>query len=161
MPYDPTTPTLVLCRDLAAAVAAAWTPSAPSAVDWDFFRRFGDGEDSATELLGRQVVFFPTRYAWEPGTRGNEDYTHHVTCLVTERYTDQGDPPRDWTAARVDFVHERIVKGLRFRRGGPPAWNPMLLTLGATVEVLDAAKLVGSGKLFYAIVELEFLELVP
>lgn len=163
MPYTATTPTVVLCQQLADAVRAAWAPTAPSAVDWDFMRRYGDASRQGDPpLVGRQVVFFPTGYEWQNGTRENEEYTHQVTCLVAERYADQaGDPPRDWTAARVDFVHDVIVKGLRFTRNGPPAWNRRLYTNGASVEVLDVAKLMSAGKLFFALVELEFLELVP
>jgi hypothetical protein len=161
VPYTVTTPTLKLCEDLAAAVRAAWIPSAPSAVDWDFFRRLGDGEDEKTELLGRQVVFFPTdEYEWETETRAQDRYTHRVSCLITERYQDAGDPPRDWTAERVDWVHDRIVKALRFTRDGPPAWNPFLMTLKGSVQVCELSKLVTSGKLFYALVLIEFLELV-
>jgi len=161
MPYTPTTPTLVLCQQLAAAVKGAWNPAAPSGADWDFFRRYGDGEDPGTELAGRQVVFFPGEdYGWENENRGQERYTHRVSCLVVERYADPGDPPREWIGERVDFVHAQIVQGLRFTRGGPPAWNPMLMTLGANVEVCDRDKLMSGGKLFFALVELEFLELV-
>lgn len=162
MPYTATTPTLVLCKQLADAVRAAWNPTVPSAVDWDFFRRYGDGEDAADELLGRQVLFCPTEdYEWETATRAEDEYAHRVLCLVVERYTDAaGDPPRDWTAARVDFVHDRLVKALRFTRTGPPAWNPKLLTLRGRVQVCDVEKLSTGGKLFFALVHLEFTELV-
>jgi hypothetical protein len=159
--YTPTTPTLALCADLADAVHTAWNPVAPSAVDWDFFRRYGDGEDRLTKLEGRQVVFFPTEdYDWQNENRGRDLYTHRISCLVVERYLDPGDPPRDWTAERVDFVHTRIVKGLRFTRSGSPSWNPLLVTLGGSVQICDLEKLVTGGKLFYSLVALEFEELV-
>ena len=163
MSYSPTTPTLILCQNLATVVQSAWNPTAPSAVAWDYFRRYGDADNvSVAELQGRQVVFFPREYAWENLNRAAEQYTHHVDCLVVERYADAaGDPPRDWTSARVDFVHTSIVKGLRFNRSGPPSFNPALMTIGATVEVADLEKLTMAGKLFFALVQLDFVELVP
>jgi len=162
MPYTPTTPTLSLCAALAAYVQSQANLVAPDVVDWDFFRRFGDADDLAAggATVGRQVIFFPATYEWELENRGQEEYTHHLYCRVAERYPDAGDPPKEWTGARVDWVHSYIVKGLRFARGGPPAFNPFLLTLGASVEVYDADKLVNAGKLFYALVELKFSELV-
>lgn len=160
--YTPTTPTVLLCQRLAEYVRAAWHPIAPSGVDWDFFKRLGDADALASSKLdGRQVLFFPTRYSWEPMDRASNGYDHEVTALVVERYTDgPGDPPRDWTAARVDFVHDRIVKGLRFVQSAPAPWNSNLVSRAGRAEVLDVAKLVGTGRLFYATVELEFTELV-
>jgi hypothetical protein len=158
----PTTPTLILCQQLAAAVNTAWAPVAPSAADWDFWHRWADPDNvSVPAIQGRQILFVPGPYDWANSTRGRDDYTHHITCLVVERYTDAaGDVTRDWTSARVDFVHTYIVKGLRFTRSGPPSWNPYLMTLGATVEVCDVGKLFMGGKLFYAQIDLEFEELV-
>ena len=160
--YTPTTPTLLLCSNLADTVRTNWGTgaSAPSGVDWDFCRRFGDGEDPLARLDGRQVVFFPSEYDWEGADRAEDAYTHHVACLVVERYTDAGDPPRDWVSQRVDFVHTQIVQALRFTRGGPPSWNRFLMTLAATVSVCDVEKLTAGGKLFYALVQLLFRELV-
>lgn len=163
MPYTPTTPTLTLCAALASYVQTQANLVSPDVVDWDFFRRFGDADDLAIggATLGKQVIFFPATYDWELENRGQEEYTHHVYARVVERYAaGAGDPPRDWTGARVDWVHTYIAKGLRFQRGGPPSFNSMLLTLAASVEVYDAEKLIGSGKLFYALVELKFSELV-
>jgi hypothetical protein len=163
VPYTPVTPTVVLCQALAAYVAAQWEPAAPSAVDWDFFRRYGDADQiSVPALQGRQVVFFPAAYDWENATRAEEGYQHHVQAVVVERYTDAaGDPPRDWTSARVDFVYGQLIKGLRFNRSGPAPFNPALVTLRGHVEVLDVDKLMASGKLFFALAHLEFFELVP
>lgn len=167
MPYTPTTPTVVLCEQLAAAVLAAWQassspPGASDGVDWDFFRRYADADQvGAAQLVGRQVVFFPPGYDWRSADRAEDEYTHHVLCLVVERYTAAaGDPPKLWTAERVDFVHDRIVKGLRFTRGGPPSWNRFLLTDAASVQTCDVQKLVSGGRLFYSLTELEFTEYV-
>lgn len=161
--YTPTTPTVLLCQKLADYVRDAWNPSAPDGVDWDFFRRWSSDHDAlaAERLDGRQVVFFPTRYAWDPIDRASNGYTHEVTALVVERYVDgAGDPPREWTAERVDFVHTRIVAGLRFLQTAPAPWNADLVSRPGAAEVLDVSKLTGSGRLFYATVELEFLERV-
>lgn len=161
--YTPTTPTVDLCVDLAAAVLAAWTgKGANDGVDWDFFKRYADADEvGAAKLVGRQVVFFPTGYDWQSATRAEDEYTHRVSCLVTERYTDAaGDVPKLWTAERVDFVHTYIVKGLRFTRTGPPSWNRKLMTLGASVQVCDVEKLITGGRLFYSLTELVFTELV-
>lgn len=162
MPYTPTAPTLVLCQALADAVAGAWAPVAPSAVGWDFFKRYADADElGAARLDGRQVVFFPADYEKAGATRAEDSYTHRVQCLVVERYGDGGgDPPRDWTAARVDFVHARIVQGLWFTRARP-GFNPKLLTLSADVQVLDVERLTGGGRLFYSLTELVFEELIP
>lgn len=160
MPYTPTTPTIVLCDGLVSALEAAWSPVAPSGVERAYFVRLGDGEDGSTRLDGRRVVVFPTRYGLQAETRGEDGYTHEVTVLAAERYPDAGDPTRDWLDERVDWVHEQVVKGFDFGRDGPPAWNPMLYTLSADVQVLDLEKLLGGGKLFYAVVEFQFLELV-
>lgn len=162
MPYSGPTPTLTLCEQLAGEVRAAWGPTGDDAVDWAFFVRWGDADgQGAPPLAGRQVRLFPTRYDREAGTRENNEHTHEVTCLVAERYTGPaGDPSKEWVAERVDFVTQRIVNGLWFVQDGAPPWNPRLTTLGVSVEVLDVAKLVGSGRLFYAVVELRFFELV-
>ena len=161
-----TTPTVALCDNLAAAVSAAWTPVAPDGVSRAYFFRAGDSDGvSVPALTGRQVVFFPTRYEWENETRARDRYTHHVGCMIAERYGDgtpatASDPPQSWIDARVDFVHARIVQGLRYTRTGPPSFNPFLMTLGAAVEVLDVKKLLTGGRLFFCLVELEFEELV-
>lgn len=163
MPYTPTTPTLLLCQGLAAAVSAAWNPQSPDAVDWAYFVRYADADPIAVPTLtGRQVRFFPASYDREPETRALNRYAHHVQCLVVERYTDAaGDVPRDWVSARVDFVHAQIVKALWFgEQNGPATWNPFLQTLGSSVTVYDPEKLVSGSRLFYAMVELEFSELV-
>jgi hypothetical protein len=107
------------------------------------------------------VVFFPTEYEWEGATRAEDEYTHRVACLVVERYADAaGDAPKLWTAERVDFVHDQIVKALRFTRGGPAELEPEAPDPRRAVEVCDVEKLMTGGKLFYSLVELEFVELV-
>ena len=156
MPYTPTTPTLTLCDQLAAALAAAWGPVAPDGVERCYFKRIPD--EGAARLLGRQVYLFPTDYDNGPADRGEDEYTHRVTALVVERYPDAGDPPTEWTDERVDFVFESIVQGLDFSHDGPPSWNPKLLTLSADVRVCDVERLT-TQKLFHSSVELVFLEI--
>ncbi len=163
MPYVPTTPTVLLCSQLATVVQSAWSPTdGASGAGWDFFRRYGDADNvSVPALAGRQVVFFPHGYEWENAVRAGEWYTHHVQCLVAERYTAAaGDPPASWTGARVDFVHQYIVQGLRYTKAGPAPFNPLLWSLKTTVQVVDLEKLIGGGRLFYALIDLEFQELV-
>src|SRR5579872_1669673 len=149
---EPLTPTLKLCSDLTTFVTTNWKPSSPDAVNWGYFTRFGDADDPNTNVIGRQVEFFSAEdYEWETATREHDNFTHHVSCLVVERYTDAGDPPRDWWQDRVDFVYTQIVAGLRFTRNGPAPFNPMLMTLKGKVQVCDLEKLLVS-KLFYALV---------
>lgn len=162
MPYDPTMPTVVLCRQLAAAVQSAWGPTTPSAADWDFYRRYADADAVGSERLeGRQVVFFPDAYDKASENRGEDVYTHKVQCLVVERYADAaGDPPKLWTAERVDFVHDRIVQGLWFTRDRAP-WNRNLTSVSASVQVCDVSKLMSGGKLFFCLLELVYDEIIP
>lgn len=158
-----TTPTLVLCQQLATYVAAAWAPTGADAVDWDFFRRWGDGQDALKNLVGRQVVFFPAEegYDLEAENRAEDAYRHRVSVLVGERYTAAaGDAPRAWTAARVDFVHTQLVQGLWFRRARP-SFNPKLMTESISVpRMYDREALTTANKLFTSQVDLVFLELI-
>ena len=154
----PTTPTLILCEQLAAALEAAWEPVAPSAVAWHYFRRLGDAEEGEHRVRGRQVIIYPTGYDSAPETRGEDRYTHNVTVHVVERFPDADDPPRDWITERVDFVYDRIVQGFDFGRQ-PPAWNPKLVTESSVVTVCDVNRLLGAGNLFVSVVELTFSEL--
>lgn len=156
MPYTPTTPTLTLCDDLVAALAAAWSPAEPSGVERAYFKRVTD--EGLRKLVGRRVYLFPTAYDNAPADRGEDQYTHRVTALTLERYEDPGDPPTEWTDERVDFVHTRIVEGLDYSHDGPPSWNRKLLTLSADVEVCDVERLT-TQRLFMAAVELVFLEI--
>lgn len=154
-----TTPTLLVAELLAAAVQAAWNPTAPDAVAWDFFRRWSDLDKAASDtLLGRQVVFFPSDYGKQSEDRGEDRYTHRITALVVERYTGAGDPTRAWTAERVDFVHERIVKGLWYTRDRAAA-NRNLMSVSADAAVCDTDKLTGANKLFAAEVQLVYDEI--
>jgi hypothetical protein len=106
VPYTPTSPTVVLCQNLASAVQTAWGPTAPSAADWDFFKRYGDADEvAAAALVGRQVVFFPSEYAWDGATRAEDEYTHSSrawwssgtpTPPATRRSC---GPPSGWTSS--------------------------------------------------------------
>jgi len=162
VPYTPTSPTVVLCQQLAAAVQAAWNPAPPSGADWDFFRRYADADEvGSARLQGRQVVFFPESYDRASENRGEDLYGHKVQCLTVERYADSpGDPPRLWTAERCDFVHDRIIDGLWFTRVRP-TWNPNLVSVSAAVQVLDVSKLMSGGKLFFCLAELVYDEIIP
>jgi hypothetical protein len=161
VPYAATTPSLVLCANLAAYVQAQWGPTSPDGVSWDKFTRFAGPDDPNLKLVGRQVEFYPTQdYEWQPLTRKESLYTHRVSCLVVERYIAAGDVTRDWWAQRVDFVHDQVVTGLRFNAHGPAPFNAALKTLRGRVEVCDLEKLLSRNKLFYAYVELDFEEVV-
>lgn len=152
MPYTPTTPTLTLCDDLVDAINAAWTPSDPDAVERRYLERIDlDG------LRGRRVFFFPAGYDNRPATRGHDDYTHRITCLVVEKYPDAGDPPREWIDERVDFVHTQVVQGLDFSRA-PPSFNRQVLTLSADVPAVYDAEMLTTKKQFWCAVELVFVE---
>lgn len=152
------TPTLLLCDDLVSALQNDWAPTGNDGVERHYFKRFGDGDDTALKLQGRRVVIFPTGYENSPADRGEDDYTHRVSVLTVERYTDAGDPTRDWIDERVDFVFTRVVQGFNWG-SAPPDWNKKLLTVSAEVQLCDVEKLVGGGKLFFALVDLVFSEL--
>lgn len=154
----PTTPTLVLCNDLVAALVAAWEPTGSDGAERAYFKRIADAGGGAHELLGRRVVIYPSDYSLDGATRGEDEITHTVTADVFERYAGDGDPPTEWTDERVDFVWTRIVKGFDFGNDGPPAWNPKLVTRSVDVSVCDVNRLVGSGSLFFSRVELVFAE---
>jgi hypothetical protein len=156
VPYTPTSPTVVLCQNLASAVQTAWGPTAPSAADWDFFKRYGDADEVGGRARRPAGGVLPERVRVGRRDPGRGRVHALVACLVVERYADAaGDAPKLWTAERVDFVHDEIVKALRFTRSGPPSWNKKLTTLGARVQVCDVEKLVTGGKLFYRLVELD------
>ncbi|MDY3555306.1 hypothetical protein R5W24_004447 [Gemmata sp. JC717] len=155
----PSTPTLTLCEQLVAALAAAWQPEAPSGVEWAFYKRFGDPESGFEDTSGRQVVIYPVNYDNGPETRGEDRFTHNITVHVAERYTgNEAEPPRDWVTERVDFVYDWIVQGFDYGREAPD-WNPNLTTLSSAVTVCDVTKLLASGNLFFSVVELTFSEL--
>lgn len=153
----PVTPTLVLCDDLVAALVAAWNPVAPDGAEREYFKRVGDPGNAEAKLTGRQAYVFPTRYAFEPQQQGEDGITHEVSVLVVERYTDAGDPPKEWTDERVDFVYQQIVQGFNYSRTRP-SWNRKLVRHSADVEVCDVQKLATGGKLFYSLVNLVFEE---
>lgn len=154
-----TTPTLLVAELLANAVQAAWNPTAPDAVTWDFFQRWADLDKAASAALaGRQVVFFPVDYGRQSEDRGEDRYTHRIGAVVVERYTGAGDPPRAWTAERADFVHTQIAQGLWFTRTRPAA-NRNLISVSAEVTVCDTDKLTGANKLFAATVDLVYDEI--
>jgi hypothetical protein len=156
----PTTPTLILCDSLVAALVAYWQPVSPDGAERAYFARSGDADAGELKLTGRRVVIYPTDYSNDPASRGEDEFAHTVTVDVFERYFDAGDPPTEWTDERVDFVHAKIVEGFDFSKGGPPSWNPKLVTRSADVTVCDTASLLGRGKLFWSRVELVFSEIV-
>lgn len=163
MPFDPNnlqTPTLILCQQLADAMLVNWgdDKGTDDGVDWDFAKRFGDASDPSIELVGRQVVIFPTNYDNGPVTRGEDEFVHNLSVLVVERYKDAGDPPKVWTMERVEFVYLQIVQGFDFGRESPD-WNPRLVTLSSSTQVVDTDKLMSGGKLFYSMTELVFSEI--
>lgn len=155
----PTTPTLTLCDDLVSALTTSWAPTGSDGVERAYFKRIGNGEDETTELAGRKVYIFPTSYDNGPADRGEDEFTHNISVLIVERYTDADDPTRAWVDTRVDFVYEEIVEGFDFSHDGPPSWNRKLLTLSAAVTVCDISKLTTGGKLFYSLVEIVFSEI--
>jgi hypothetical protein len=165
VPYTPTTPTLLLCDALVAVLAADWDgsgnpPAAPSGPERAYFKRIGDADSGEDErLVGRRVIIYPTGYSNDPASRGEDDYAHRVSVQVFERYTDAGDPPREWIDERVDFVWARIAEGFDFSHSGPPAWNRKLLTVSADVVVLDLGKLLGAGSMFVSQVDFVFSEI--
>jgi hypothetical protein len=160
VPYTPTTPTLTLCNDLVAALLAAWTGRGVNdGAERCYFKRIGDADRPETKLLGRKVFIFPNAYDNGPADRGEDEFLHRVSALIVERYEDAaGDPPTEWTDARVDFVYEQIVEGFDYSHDGPPSWNKKLVTLGASVQMCDVEKL-ATTRLFYSLVEFEFSEI--
>lgn len=157
MPRTPTTPTLLLCDALLAALLADWQPSAPDGAERAYFKRIGDAEGAEFKLLGRRVVIYPTDYSNDPASRGEDEFAHSITVDVFERYTDKGDPPTEWTDERVDFVYARVVEGFDYSHDGPPAWNTKLITRSADVSVCDTNRLIGG--LFFSRTVLEFSEI--
>jgi hypothetical protein len=152
------TPTLILCDELVALLAGAWGPSDPDGVERHYYRRWGDADSGEDELAGRRVVIYPQDYQSDAETRGEDKYRHRIVVQVVERYTDGGDPPKEWMDERVDFVYARVVQLFDFGRS-PPAWNKRLRTDTTTVSVYDLQKLMSGGKLFMSQVEFEFSEL--
>ncbi len=155
MPYTATSPTLTFCDKLAAVIAAAWNPTAPSAVLRCYQFTF---DTEAT--TGRRVYVMPTDYGNEPATRSEDDWRHKVTVVIAERYTVAGEVSTEWIDERVDFVYDRIVDGLDYSHAGPLVWSGRsVLTLGADVEVCDLDTL-RTKKTFWSVVNLEFLEIL-
>lgn len=158
MPYTPTAPTLVLCDDLVTQLRAAWGPKAPSEVRRAYLHRI-----NLDDVKGRLVLFFPTAYDNRPAARGVDWYTHHITAVVFERYTDAADADetvlREWLDERVDFVHTQIVQGLEYGRDGTqPSFNRSLTTLSSDVtEICDFEKL-EQNKEFWCAIEMVFQE---
>jgi hypothetical protein len=160
VPRTPTTPTLLLCDALVAALVADWQPAAPDGAERAYFKRIADADGGDLKLDGRRVVVYPTDYGNDPASRGEDEFTHTVTVQVFERYPDAGDPPTEWIDERVDFVYEKIVNGFDYSHNGPPTWNGKLLTRSADVTVCQVGKLLGAGSLFVSDVSLVFSEIV-
>jgi hypothetical protein len=153
----PTTPTLILCDDLVAALVAAWEPEGDDGAERAYFKRFGDGQAIYSKLKGRRVVIFPTGYTNEPADRGTDEFEHRVSVQILERYVPDGDPTTEWTDERVDWVYEMIAEGFDYGRE-VPAWNPRLWTKSADVVVCDIDTLVTGGKVFLSQVDFVFGE---
>lgn len=154
----PATPTLTLCDELVTLLSDTWNPSAPSAVERAYYRRFGDADSGQDELQGRQVVIYPTDYVSDAENRGEDKYTHRVVVQVVERYPDDGDPPVAWMDELVDFVYQSVVQLFDFERA-PPTWKKRLLTESTVVSIYDLTKLMNGGKLFFSEIEFVFAEL--
>lgn len=162
----PLAPTLTLCDKLVESLVADWVPVSPSGAERQYFKRITDEEELQgfveslkLETDERRVIIMPGDYVSEYGTKTEDLYVHETNTLVVERYTGDGDPPREWIDERVDFTWQRVVKGFDFREGRP-AWNTKLKTLSFEVEILDIPKLLGSGHLFYSMVVHRFEEMV-
>jgi hypothetical protein len=157
------TPTLTLCDNLVAALLTAWAPTAPSTAERHYFKRITD-EDEAQDLADsikleedeRRVIVMPVDYDSRYGSKGEDIFTHEIQTLVVERYAPAGDPTRAWIDDRVDFTYTYIAQGFDFR--SPPTWNRKLRTLATDVMVVDLAKLIGAGKLFFSLVTHTFEE---
>lgn len=160
--YTPTTPTLTLCDNLVDSLEADWLPAAPDGAERAYFKRIADSEDQRNKLTGRRVMIFPTGYDYSPATRREDQYTHHVSVLTVERYAGAGDPPRDWTDERVDFVYTHVVQGFDWdhRINSFASFSRLLVTDSSEVQVCDIEKLTSGGRLFYSLVNIVFFELI-
>jgi hypothetical protein len=159
VPYEPTTPTLALCDDLATYLSDLAEPKSPATVRRAYLHRI----DLAT-TKGRHVVFFPTGYDNRPADRGEDWYTHRVTALAFHRYEEAAEQdvtvPAEWVDQEVDWVHTYIVQGLEFSRDGRgPEFNLNLSTLSADVPALYDAERLVQQKCFYCAIEMVFEEL--
>lgn len=150
-----TTPTLELCDNLVTHLLAGWADKGPKdGAERRYTVPVSDGGEFKTE--GRRTYVIPARYDNGPEDRGEDLFVHEVYVLTLERYTDAGSPPTDWVDERVDWVYDHVVQGLDFGREAP-AWNAMLTTASADVQIYDPEKL-DTGKLFYSLVRLVFNE---
>jgi hypothetical protein len=154
----PTTPTLTLCDQLVTALAAAWSPTGDDAVERAYFKRWGDGHDSVSELVGRKVTIYPLTYENGPADRGEDEYEHRVGVQILERYTPDGDPTTEWIDERVDFVFQQIVQGFDYLREHA-TFNRKLWTKSATVRLCESSYLTSGGKVFFSEVEIAFGEI--
>ncbi len=163
-----TLPTLTLCDDLAALLLANVPAqgASPNSVQRVYWTDTADAEDVALALLdGRRVTIAPSHpqtYTYEPHTRSGDLYTHHVSVLVEKRYTDNGDPPRAWIDAEVNWVYTNVVLGFDFdnRTTNGPSFNRQLTTVSADVKIFDLEDLLAHGKLFSSQIDILFNELV-
>jgi hypothetical protein len=106
---------------------------------------------------GRKVYVIRSATTGGPATRNDDQTDYSIAVLVVERYTDAGDPSREWIDERVDWVHDMIFNPFDFRT--PPSWNPFLRTIGGDVLVCDLNKLIAGGKLFWSVVGFSFEEI--
>lgn len=159
----PTTPTLILCDDLVADLRTRWDPPGnEGGIERVYFKTLA-GADRVTKLPGRRVLILPygddgAFYDNGPSDRGEDVYTHNISVVISERFTDAGEPTTEWIDDRVDFVHENIVQGFDFSHDGPPSWNKKLTTL-TTKTVVDWARLTSEEQAFYSWVVLVFEEI--
>lgn len=158
-----TAPTLTLCDDLVTLLTASWEPSEPSGVERHYFKRITDeaeAEGLADSLRlkdgERRVVIFPVSYSSAYENHAEDLYTHGIQVLVAERYTDAGDPSRDWIDERVNWTFTEIVQAFDFR--DRPTFNPNVRTISQDVIICDVARLLSGGKLFWSVVNHVFEE---
>ncbi|MBX3397489.1 MAG: hypothetical protein KF873_02000 [Gemmataceae bacterium] len=89
---------------LVAKITAIWSPTAPDAVERTYLPDVYSADDIQV-LSGRQIrVASLGKKQIDRVDRNTTRDEYEFLVLVLERYTGAGDPTRDWTDERNDFV---------------------------------------------------------
>lgn len=155
---------LQLCDAAAALILTGWNASATPATGDDAVQRVWSPTisftpDSPEPISGRQVFAFPGQYAATNLTRSEQLRDYRFRVLVVEQYSDaEGDPPKEWIDARVNFCEQVVFN---------PLVNPALFLLDsffpaleeqATVDVLVDSDMLQQNKAFWSLMTFPFQE---
>jgi hypothetical protein len=103
------------CDTVVATIAAAWSPTAPSAVSRQYVPRTGFARDDRNVLVqGTQIYVFPADYSGQAMDRGEQLEVYTIGIVVVSRWTNtdgtdpSGIPQNSWVDGLVLLVQQKV-----------------------------------------------------